>query len=319
MADVIMLNSRFSTTRNVTGQKPTIVRRSGDKFDTTLFLPQKEGRRAEGGLRKKGYFKTSLEQKPLLTVVTVVFNGQKHLEQTIQSVVNQSYDNVEYIVIDGGSTDGTLDIIKKYDYAIDYWVSEPDGGISDAFNKGIMLATGKYVLLLNSGDAFIDHRKLDEAVGVLDHEVVAFQALTDTGNIFPDYVHLTTKVAPTRPFDMIENAIIAHQGCFVDLSVYKQFGLYNQKYKLRMDFDFFVRIQRQLAIKCIKKPIILYDTSGLSSSLKNRLLFKCEEKKIVNQYYQSRVFSLLFCLFTSVYLVKKTLSAFYYSFKGRNA
>jgi hypothetical protein len=105
-----------------------------EKFDTYLFLPEGENRQGEGGLRIKGYFKKSLDNKPSISIITVVYNGEKYLEETIKSVITQTYDNVEYIIIDGGSTDGTLDIIKKYEDYIDYWVSEKDGGMYNAIN-----------------------------------------------------------------------------------------------------------------------------------------------------------------------------------------
>ena len=90
--------------------------------------------------------------KPLVSIITVVYNGQKYLEQTINSVINQTYKNVEYIIIDGGSTDGTLDIIKQYEKFIAYWVSEPDRGLYDAMNKGIKLAKGELIGMINSDD-----------------------------------------------------------------------------------------------------------------------------------------------------------------------
>ena len=110
------------------------------------------GRMGEGGLRMQGYLKKAYEHKPLISIVTVVLNDAKHLEQAIKSVLGQTYDNIEYLIIDGGSTDGTLDIIRKHEKAIDYWVSEPDSGIYDAMNKGVSLATGDLIALLNSDD-----------------------------------------------------------------------------------------------------------------------------------------------------------------------
>ena len=91
---------------------------------------------------------------PLITVITVVLNAGKQLEKTIESVLYQKYPNIEYIIIDGGSKDETLDIIKKYEDYIDYWVSEKDNGIYDAMNKGIKVAMGQGLLFLNSGDYF---------------------------------------------------------------------------------------------------------------------------------------------------------------------
>ena len=89
---------------------------------------------------------------PLISIVTVVYNGEKYLEDSIKSVLNQSYKNIEYIIIDGGSTDGTLGIIRKYEKYISYWVSEPDKGQSDALNKGFKKSTGSILAWLNADD-----------------------------------------------------------------------------------------------------------------------------------------------------------------------
>ena len=156
-----MFNEKYSTTRLLIEADSEVianeVKQSNmpeDKFETVLFLPMGENRKGEGGLRTKGYFKKSYEDKLLISIVTVVYNGEKYLEETIQSVINQTYDNVEYIIIDGGSIDGTLDIIKKYEDQIDYWVSEKDKGIYDALHKGFSCASGEIFAWLNADDIY---------------------------------------------------------------------------------------------------------------------------------------------------------------------
>src|SRR6478736_3483755 len=89
---------------------------------------------------------------PLITIITIVYNGEKHLEQTIRNVLDQNYDHLQYIIIDGGSTDQSVEIIKKYEKKLHYWISEKDKGISDAFNKGIAKATGEIIGIINADD-----------------------------------------------------------------------------------------------------------------------------------------------------------------------
>ena len=108
----------------------------------------------DGGLRTRKVFKSSLPNKPLITLITAVLNNEKYLEECINSLYNQNYDNYEHIIIDGGSSDKTIEIIKKYEAKIDYWCSGLDKGIYDAFNKGMKLAKGSYLGFLNSDDVY---------------------------------------------------------------------------------------------------------------------------------------------------------------------
>lgn len=106
-----------------------------------------------GGLRiKNGKNKKTETGYPLISIITCVYNNKNFIEKTILSIISQTYENIEYIIVDGNSTDGTCEIIKQYEDKIDYWVSEPDSGVYDAMNKGINLATGDYLLYINSGD-----------------------------------------------------------------------------------------------------------------------------------------------------------------------
>lgn len=98
-----------------------------------------------------------MKKAPLITVITVSYNAVSSIEDTIKSVINQSYKNIEFIIIDGQSTDGTVDIIKKYEKQIAYWTSEPDNGVYDAMNKGIDKSTGEWIIFLGADDILLDN------------------------------------------------------------------------------------------------------------------------------------------------------------------
>ena len=114
-------------------------------------------KKISGGLRKKGILKKDKKNLPLISIITVVLNNKKFLQQSINSVLDQSYKNYELIIIDGQSTDGTLNIIKKNNSKIDYWISEKDNFFYDAVNKGMKLSRGSIIAILNSDDIFYKH------------------------------------------------------------------------------------------------------------------------------------------------------------------
>jgi glycosyltransferase involved in cell wall biosynthesis len=236
------LNHRYSTTRVVTTEQPKIEDSLLSKVQARLFLPSHPQRQGEGGLRTKGYFKKSFEGKPLISVITVVLNGREHLEQTIQSVLNQTYDNVEYIIIDGGSTDGTLNVIKKYENAIDYWMSEPDDGISDAFNKGIMLSQGDYIGLLNACD-WLSEGQLKIAGEKLHQSPYDF--------IFGDLIYCDLSANPkyrnkgdptyAKKIRRVMPAI-NHPTVLARRSIFQKLGGFDIQYRIAMDYEWFLRV-----------------------------------------------------------------------------
>lgn len=339
MNDVITLDENYSTTRRVIKADPQdiagLVKQSHkpeDKFETVLFLPEGEGRQGEGGLRNKGYFKVgglitendvchaerseellnsslltasaSPETKPLITVVTVVYNGEKFLEETILSVINQTYDNVEYIIIDGGSTDGTLDIIKKYEHAIDYWVSEKDKGIYDAMNKGIQVAMGQFIGFVNADD-YIYKETISE-LGIaaskveFDFTVGNVDILTEKGEISKRmYFVEDFKNNDRYRLDMVT----PHQAFFTSSNLLNKIGLFDAGFKLSADFDMTIRaIDQSKNFYVFKNVVGVFREGGVSGSyssyLENYLIYK---RNGIN--YPERIKLIMFSM-VKVFVVK---------------
>jgi glycosyltransferase involved in cell wall biosynthesis len=128
----------------------------GNHKTTSGSRLEKQFKMTEGGLRINGKYKSGTREMPLVSIITVVLNGAKYIEQTIKSILDQNYANIEYIIVDGGSTDGTLEILKRYNDKIDYWVSERDKGIYFAMNKGISFAKGELIGILNADDFYLE-------------------------------------------------------------------------------------------------------------------------------------------------------------------
>ena len=142
-----------NTIRLFTNEKLPLKKYEDEKFKTSYLLPENTERKGVGGLRLKNLFKKSFKNKPLISIVTPNLKSDT-LEESILSVLNQEYENIEYIIIDGDSGQKTLELIKKYENHIDYWVSEKDCGLWDGWNKGLRLATGDYVGILDSTTTF---------------------------------------------------------------------------------------------------------------------------------------------------------------------
>ena len=208
-------------------------------------------------MNKKNLKNSITDEQPLISIVTVVYNGQEFLEETIQSVLNQTYEGIEYIIIDGGSTDGTVDIIKKYEDRIDYWVSEKDNGISDAFNKGVKVAKGSYINFQGDGDGFVSDDALDKI----------FQDINPTEDIFVSarISRVNKKGKEIFTSKYIENfdkksllfrMSLPHQGLFTHKSYFDKYGLFDVNNTFCMDYDHLLRSYHEFP-KVVTKDIVV--------------------------------------------------------------
>lgn len=227
--------------------------------------------------------KPSKTKLPLISLITVVYNGEEHLEQAIESVLEQSYRNVEYIIIDGQSTDQTIDIIKKYEDFIDIWVSEPDEGIYDAMNKGVRLANGDVIGLLNSDDilnedilkVIAEYFAKDSS---LDYIYGSVERMKQNGKVYGIAHPVPEKLLDARKYLQIP---FPHSSLYVKKEVYNEIGFYNLKYSLNADYDFILRmLQKKYKGKRLNKPVTKYRDGGKSGSYKTFL----ERGKLLKEY-----------------------------------
>lgn len=179
-----------------------------------------------GGSHILHNFSERSSSNPLVTIITVVYNGVGSIQATIESVINQTYDNIEYVIVDGGSSDGTLDIIKKYSSKIDCWISESDKGIYDAMNKGIARSTGVACIFINSGDTIEPNIVYEISQEYcFESQVIVGSVLYDTGRVFE-----------STPKGMLVKNSIHHQAAFYPLSIFEQLGVFSLRYKVLDDY-----------------------------------------------------------------------------------
>lgn len=187
---------------------------------------------------------------PKVSIITVCLNSISFLEDTLRSVREQTYSNIEYIVIDGGSKDGTKEIIKKHEIEIDYWVSEPDHGISDAFNKGVMAATGDIIAFLNSQDYYAGPEVIAKVMKLFAEHPETSIVYGKTCYVPADSNEIVGIMGERfeRRRMLIRN-IMPHQSVFMKNYIFKEFGLYDHNYKYAMDYEHLLRVTE------VEKPL----------------------------------------------------------------
>lgn len=194
-----------------------------------------------------------------ISIVMAVYNRAKVVEQAISSVVNQTYKNIEFIIIDGGSTDGTVDIIKKYEDKIAYWLSEPDTGIYNALNKGIKHASGDYIQILGSDDCLHDKHTIEDVVKELND--LPGMLCCDVVYIKPE--HNVEWVRGTNANFLIQTP--NHQGIFVQRSLLLRYP-FDEKYRIAADYNFMLTCytDENVNIKRSSLKVVYYELGGLS-------------------------------------------------------
>lgn len=179
-----------------------------------------------------------------ISIITITFNSQKTLEETIKSVINQKYENLEYIIIDGGSTDGTIEIVNKYRKYISRFISEKDEGISDAFNKGIRMASGELIGIINSDDMLAENalkliaKKIYDKTDLIYGNAVLFYDNSEKKNREKPHPNIS---------DLNYTMALIHPATFIKRKAYDEYGLYSTEYKCAMDYEILLRMYKKEA------------------------------------------------------------------------
>tara|TARA_Y100000992_G_C21255635_1_gene488327 strand:+ start:685 stop:1446 length:762 start_codon:yes stop_codon:yes gene_type:complete len=184
-----------------------------------------------------------------ISVITVCYNSEASIEETICSVINQDYSNIEYIIIDGASNDNTLNIISSFKTKIDILISEKDTGIYDAMNKGIKASTGDIVGILNSDDTYTDGKVLSKVARHLDENRLTKGVYADLFYVKRDMIYRVWKTGHLNQNSISKGKIIPHPTLFLRKDVYTECGLYDPKYGNAADFEFITRILVKYKVK----------------------------------------------------------------------
>ena len=245
---------------------------------------------------------------PKISIITITYNSESTIEETIKSVVSQDYANLEYIIIDGASKDSTLAVVEKYRNRISKVVSEPDEGISDAFNKGIAMATGDVIGIINSDDVLLPGalkavaEAYDGEVGVYRGNVLMWDSASDT----------RIQAVPSMKFPLhtFRKRIVCHPGTFVARWVYEKHGLFKKHFRFMMDVDILIRFyEAGVKFKYVPSDLAMFRLGGVTSSsfLKKtgELNSMFRENGAGWLYAKSHV--LLFCITNSILVVLRAM------------
>ena len=215
------------------------------------------------------------------TIITVCFNEAAGIRRTCESILGQTHQDFEWIVIDGGSMDGTLAVLHDFRGRITHLVSEADEGIYDAMNKGLALTSGQYLLFMNGGDAFAADDILEQVAAAPATDLIFgdlyFNEVGGERQSFPDQIDA----------GYLLKGMIPHQACFYRRELFGRFGVFDTSYRIAGDYDLFVRLLEvgQVSYHHIPAPLAVFDRSGISSDRRYRALRKRENHRVRKTYF----------------------------------
>jgi glycosyltransferase involved in cell wall biosynthesis len=213
---------------------------------------------------------------PSISVITVVRNGASVIADCIDSVLAQSIEDLEYIIIDGASTDGTLEIIRRYGDAISVCISEPDRGLYDAMNKGLRLARGRYVHFLNADDCYVAPDTLSRLLPQLDESTVCYGAM-----IYQEADGRQRRLG--SPFSWSRELIESHipqPTLFVPSKLYREVGEFDLNYRIAADYDMVLRLARRFPVRFVDQPVTLMAAGGISNTQMGRTFMESAKVSI---------------------------------------
>lgn len=234
-----------------------------------------------------------------ISVITINYNNLAGLEETFSSVVNQSYSDKEYILVDGGSTDGSKEFIEANADKLTYWVSEKDNGLYNAMNKGIQKSIGDYLIFMNSGDIFFNRDVLSE-VFIKEHTADIL-----CGSTIYKYQQGGALRKP-RPLNVMEYELpFCHQSCFIKGALMRN-SLYDESYRFIADYAFFYRCYKEgKSFELVPKIVSIYDTTGVSADPKRAWIIYNEKCRVLN----TRPSTMSYMMQQTKRSIKKTLKS----------
>lgn len=248
-------------------------------------------------------------ESPLVTVVTATSGALEGLKSTVASVREQDFRSVEHVIVDGGSSDGTVEYLESLGDAVALWISEPDTGIADAMNKGIAQARGRYVLVLQAEDTFLDAGALGRAaehVSSSSEDIVSFDVLyirNGTGRAYPSRAFCWKTYFKTT---------IPHQGAFCRRDLFDRIGMFDTSFRIAMDYEFFLRAMRRGATcRLVPETVSRMPGTGTSSrldwpSLRERF---AEEGRVQERHCSNRLMRAVYAVYWPLYLAYRRARA----------